>query len=144
MGSRLCERTRSPPTCIYCAVASFQHGKRKQRRKQQAVVSTQRRILALYATAPAARHHSEPIKGCHCVSVDERRHAPEKLRIARRRSERLETPASERPLLAQGHASLEELLASGVVRRVMKRDGVDPSDVRKLITSVANAIAGSR
>ena len=45
---------------------------------------------------------------------------------------------------AQGHASLEELLASCVVRQVMQRDGVDPSDVRKLIASVANAIAVSR
>jgi len=43
---------------------------------------------------------------------------------------------------AGAHASLEELLASCVVRRVMERDGVDPQDVRKLIDSVARARAG--
>src|SRR5271155_2840433 len=48
-------------------------------------------------------------------------------------------PPSERPLLPQGHASLEELLASSVVRHMMKRDGVDASDVRKLIASIADA-----
>jgi hypothetical protein len=47
-------------------------------------------------------------------------------------------------LLPQRHASLEELLASCVVRQMMKRDGVDPSDVRKLIASIADAIAASR
>jgi hypothetical protein len=68
---------------------------------------------------------------------------PDKLRIPRGRGERLEKPVSERSLLAQRHPSLEELLASCVVRQVMKSDGVDPSDVRKLIASVANTIAAS-
>jgi hypothetical protein len=66
-------------------------------------------------------------------------------RIPRGSCERLEKPPpSERPLFPQGHASLEELLASCVVRQMMKRDGVDPSDVRKLIASIADAIAASR
>jgi len=42
---------------------------------------------------------------------------------------------------ADGHTSLEELLASCVVRRVMEKDGVDPQEVRKLIDSVVSARA---
>jgi hypothetical protein len=40
------------------------------------------------------------------------------------------------------NASLEELLASSVVRQIMKSDGVDPDDIRKLIAAVANAMRG--
>jgi hypothetical protein len=69
---------------------------------------------------------------------------PEKPQIPRGCCEPLEEPVSERPLLAQGHASLEDLLASCIVRQMMKRDGVDPSDVRKLIASIAHAVAASR
>jgi hypothetical protein len=55
---------------------------------------------------------------------------PEKLRIPRGHSERIEKPVSEWPVLAQV-ASLEELLASCVVRQMMKRDKLI-LDVRKL------------
>jgi hypothetical protein len=41
---------------------------------------------------------------------------------------------------AEAHTSLEELLASSIVRQIMKRDGVDPHDIRKLIAAVANAM----
>ena len=40
------------------------------------------------------------------------------------------------------NVSLEELLASSVVRQIMKSDGVDPDDIRKLIAVVANAMRG--
>lgn len=40
----------------------------------------------------------------------------------------------------EAHTSLEELLASSIVRQIMKRDGVDPHDIRKLIAAVANAM----
>jgi hypothetical protein len=41
---------------------------------------------------------------------------------------------------AEAHTGLQELLASSVVRQIMKRDGVDPRDIRKLIAAVANAM----
>jgi len=65
----------------------------------------------------------------------------EEPRLPRGRCERLEKPTSGRPPLVQEHTGLEELLASCVVRQMMKKDGVDPSYVRKLIASVAAAIA---
>jgi hypothetical protein len=40
---------------------------------------------------------------------------------------------------AEAHPSLEELLASSIVRQIMKRE-VDPHDIRKLIAAVANAM----
>jgi hypothetical protein len=63
-----------------------------------------------------------------------------RLRLPRRRCERLEKPPKSE--LAQAHTSLEELLACCVVRQMLARDGVDPQDVRKLIASMANAISG--
>ena len=68
----------------------------------------------------------------------------EELRLQRGRCERMEKPVSGRRRPVQEHTGLEELLASCVVRQMMKRDGIDPSDVRKLIVSVANALAEAR
>jgi hypothetical protein len=62
----------------------------------------------------------------------------EKLRGPRNGCDELEKPLVERQPPAQEHASLEELLASSVVRQVMKRDGVHPSDIRQLVASVAS------
>lgn len=57
---------------------------------------------------------------------------------ARGDSHELEKPLAERQLPAHEHASLEELLASSVVRQMMKRDGVHPSHIRQLIAFVAS------
>jgi hypothetical protein len=47
-------------------------------------------------------------------------------------------PSKQNEHCAEAHTGLEELLASSIVRQIMKRDGVDPHDIRKLIAAVAN------
>ena len=41
---------------------------------------------------------------------------------------------------AEAHTSLEELLASSIIRQIMKRDEVDAHDIRKPISAVAKAM----
>jgi hypothetical protein len=97
-------------------------------------------LVAVDVTPTSPRPHS--VDGRRAARVTNATVSREQPRGPTRHYPPLGKPSrSERRPLVRAHATLDELLASCVIRQVMARDAVDSQDIRMLIASTANAIA---